>query len=260
MKTHARLYLPHVYTIGVQHSSTFEAIKHLGNGKVLVKLKTGEWVRPSNVSTEKVYERDSGADKVLTKSHNLTINNWEREIATTYDSVWAVDTNTKNIGGNEISVVTAIEAYFVLNASSDSVKIRFSMHPNILFKNAQKGLAEKVGWCKLIGQIIKRDDYSEQLRIALITDHDLGIHRSLNERERPIFKGKNSFLPENISLIYASDKGRDNTLNKFIHMCDKESTKLMRGFEQDGFCEKDGQRISLDEIPNIDNKIYGENS
>lgn len=94
-------------------------------------------------------------------------------------------------------------------------------------------------------------------QIAIITDHDLGVHKLLNAQEAPIVDATNSYLPKNFTLVYAStDSGVENRLNWLLAKCDKESARILNLFEKQGCCEHNGTRISINDIPVFDIDKY----
>jgi hypothetical protein len=64
-------------------------------------------------------------------------------------------------------------------------------------------------------------------KIGLIVDSDLGNHQAFNNREIPIFD--DFYLPENVTIIYASDKGGTEYLStKMIKYCHDLATGLYK--------------------------------
>lgn len=80
-----------------------------------------------------------------------------------------------------------------------------------------------------------RDHFQEQNEnpsIAVIIDSELGNIPSFNNRTLPIFN--NYYLPENIDILYASDKGR-HLQNKLLKKCDKEAKKALKEYKKHTF-------------------------
>jgi len=69
--------------------------------------------------------------------------------------------------------------------------------------------------------LIGRPEVKDRDRIALIVDHDLNGLDGYNLRTVPIHEG--FFLPENVDLIYANDRGTNFIGSKLVRMCDVES-------------------------------------
>ncbi len=65
-------------------------------------------------------------------------------------------------------------------------------------------------------------------RIMVVVDHNLGKLESYNSRNCPLIEGdENTYLPENIRIVYASaDKYNDSLFNQLIKACDEEATFL----------------------------------
>jgi hypothetical protein len=75
----------------------------------------------------------------------------------------------------------------------------------------------------LIRMIGASPEYDDGKRYAIITDSDLGLHGAYNERSEPYFA--DYLLPNNFTLVYATDKGRD-LANQVIKLCDHEAGQM----------------------------------
>lgn len=217
----------------------------------------GQIVTPDSVSTQTYYERKSGKDKILNSVPGILNNtqNTPLYLARKYDEIWVVDTNTKQVSGETLSV-TSIGGYKFKEEPNESVvKVSRFDSANLVFKGISIEYCEKFGWCKAIGRIMTRSDFSENLKIALVTDHAFDTHAALNRQEKVIIG--ETYLPKYIELLYASSEvGKEYILNKLIGAGDTEAKKIIRSFETDS-CYIDGSnKIDFGDIPNVDIRKY----
>ncbi len=139
-----------------------------------------------------------------------------------FDYIYAIDTNSKEVNGDLISV-----CYCVKYKPSTRELL---MRGPICFKN-NPDVTEKTNWRELIKDIIHQKEYRDNFKIAIIVDSDYGNIEKYNSRESPI--DTQFFLPENFTLIYAStDSGLENFPNRLIAECDKLAKKYIKDLER----------------------------
>jgi hypothetical protein len=141
-----------------------------------------------------------------------------------YDLIFAIDTNTKVIDGESVSVSCVVLCKLIRD-KNNVLNAEFAPIHCLEFRNIQ-GMAENIAWMKAIQFIIANPSYSIDIKYGIIVDSDLGNISSYNNRSKPIYSG--FYLLPNIELIYAStDVGKEYLANKLISLCDKEATKLL---------------------------------
>ena len=174
-------------------------------------------------------------------------------MASDFDVFWAIDTNTKRVGGEEVSISCILECYAHL-AEPTRVDVAFRKYANIVFRNCPEGAAERYGWYWLIKAITSNPRYGGSLRIGVITDHDLARHSEYNAGELPIHG--QMYLPPNFTLMYAtSDAGKENVLNTLIMKCNTDATGILRQLEETGRATIDSTTITMDQIPDLRNSV-----
>ena len=141
-----------------------------------------------------------------------------------FDSVFAVDTNTRTIDQDKVSVAALlhckIEKTNNIYATIEYAFISWYVYWNI------RGKEENLAWMQIAKAITTHSEYQNQ-KVALLVDSDLGNHDQFNKRELPIFD--NYYLPPNITLIYASaDGGKEILINRLISFCDKKSNEFLQ--------------------------------
>lgn len=196
------------------------------SGEVRLSYQGGE-VLPVSAWLERSYERAKGP-KLLNYAQidceALTVS--EPHLLQSYDRVYAIDTNTRQIGSTRISVA-AIEVGTVepVNFSRSLRLAKFGLVSVLEFRDV-KGKPENVAWRKAVELIQASPSIPGHFRMAMIVDSDLGSLHSYNDRTRPI-EGE-FYLPRAFTLLYASaDTGRDQLSNKLIALCDKHSRRLL---------------------------------
>jgi len=186
----------------------------------------GEKLSPEISWIETSYNRLKG-DKILNYTPNI-----EHNIVgnanfglNSYDLIYAIDTNTKNIKNCAVSICCAVSCEIDIENDKVCGTIR-SQH---LFEfRDQRGAIENYAWHFLINNLIEN---SINIRVGIIVDSDLDNIPKYNNRELPIIN--DYFLPKNINLIYASsDAGKEFITNKLISLCDREANKLLTYIEQ----------------------------
>ena len=221
------------------------------NGQAYVHTLPGEKVKADYVSSQVQYTGKTGKIKVISLIHNKVTLDINKSLATDFDYIFAIDTNTNKLDNDSIS----ISSIFQCNANiiGNRVKCRWHKIINICFKNTSSKESERIGWAKLVKFIASNNKYDD-LRIAIITDHDRNRHAMYKNRELPIFG--DIYLPSNITIIYAaSDKGSGNIMNKLLVDCDNDANRCFNQLSGDGFIVDDNTKITVDQLPDVkDNK------
>ena len=197
------------------------------------------------------YDGKSGKEKVITRVQDKVIPNQSdlfRYLSTSFDFLMAIDTNSKIIDAETISVSSVVHCVVRESSEPNAYYADFPWHGAILFRNCPSELhPEKFGWITEIKRI-NSIPQNKQKRFALITDHDLDNHISFNKKHVPIFD--NFYLPDNFQLIYGrSDSSNENFLNYLVKQCDKKSADLVNEINKNGYCQNAGQRFSISQIP-----------
>ncbi len=191
-------------------------------------------------SFEYGYERESGKKKILTTGPvipDACFINPSLPFAD-FDHVFAVDTNTKNIGEDRVSVAAITYCCVGLkngNQFSLSVPILMAWYE---YRNVE-GPPENLAWKELIEAILRNPELQKG-EIGLIVDSDLGKHKDFNKRVLPIYE--NFYLPERFRMLYGStDGGKESLVNKLISFSDKRSNYLLGILEKDDPCKDRGE-------------------
>lgn len=141
-----------------------------------------------------------------------------------YDHLVAVDTNTNWLNGSSVSVTAA----FHLIPISPRLRELYC-HARVLMLSELWNVSvkpENLGWWQVLNAI-QLYQHEFQGKIGLIVDSDLGSHPEFNVRRKPIVG--EYYLPDNVTMIYASDKGGPEHLStKMIRYCHNLASDLYR--------------------------------
>lgn len=141
-----------------------------------------------------------------------------------FDRIFAIDTNTKVVNGEIISV-SCIVLCKLTRDKNNLLFAEFAPVHCLEFRNIH-GVAENIAWMRAIQFVTANPAYNMNLKFGIIVDSDLGNISSYNNRSKPIYS--DFYLPKNIELIYAStDVGKEYLANKLISLYDKDATKLL---------------------------------
>lgn len=145
-----------------------------------------------------------------------------------YDQILAVDTNTKEINGEIISVCCVVKCQLDL---SESPKFTANAWPDacIEVRNITEA-PERLFWEVVLRGIVKSEGYEKLGSVAIVVDSELGRLDDMNNRTEAI--RADYMLPEKCSLIYASaDKGREWIGYHLIKLCDRVASIVLEGLE-----------------------------
>jgi hypothetical protein len=179
---------------------------------------------------ERNYGRNSGKPKVVSSipSDGKIFFTAERALFA-YDSVIAVDTNSRMIFGKQCGVCVS---YFTPQppAKCDSNGVPFICLAAYLIVGIRKEVnPEQIGWHLILTKHLNSSRTPDQ-RIAIVVDSELGSHREINERKKSYYM--NNILPAQLTLVYASSDVDNETLGgKMIRMCDGMATKVFDELE-----------------------------
>jgi hypothetical protein len=200
----------------------------IGPGRQIEMLRDGAVLTPLRAWTGSHREKVNGGEKPLVRvpipPANLQLG--ELLALKQFDRIFAIDTNTNKIGDVVVSASCFAECRFRVDAEEEVFE--YAIHGALDFQNGPVPKCENFAWHMLIRMIGTSPDYDDGKRYAIITDSDLGQHGAYNERSEPYFA--DYLLPDNFTLIYATDKGRD-LANQVIKLCDREAGQMWRQME-----------------------------
>ena len=211
----------------------------------------GRIIKPDVTFSQTHYEGQSGKEKVIARIQDKVIRDTAalmRCLSSSFDLIIGIDTNTKIIDGESVSVSGVINCIVQKTPESSDYYVNFPWHGAMIFRNCPKELPpEKFGWLALIQRFL-RDRRNVGKRVGFVTDHDLDNHIPYNDRKMPIFKDE--YLPANFTMMYGrSDGPNENLLNHLVKQCDKKSKEVLNEIEGKGYCQFGETKIPIDHIP-----------
>lgn len=185
-----------------------------------------QYIKPSFVELTAYYER-ANKRKIIYKyscvdtyppgNIHWVMKGWAR--------FFAIDTNTREIEGVQVSVTSVIQGYVL-----DTEKGVGSYKLDTYYTEANINVAgnpETFAICKLISKVSKEFAGNETLRFGIITDSELGLIDKYNARTECLLPGL--LLPPNFHIMYATaEAGRDTFMpNKMMSMCDQAASEAL---------------------------------
>jgi hypothetical protein len=191
---------------------------------------------------ETTYERPKGPkiiERIGLEAERL---HFDPDVAifTNFDRVFAVDTNTREIGGVSISVTAVTEIVPPKPCGHGTIRVIF-FHEFMQVT----GKPELVGWLSVALDLTRAKEYQLLSRIGLIVDSELSDLPEYNARTRPLLTGvlgRDHFLPERVTLVYATADKRDFIVNKAIRSADDCARRLLDALEE-GRIEPNPRRV-----------------
>jgi hypothetical protein len=222
-----------------RETMTFEGIAH-----------NGQLVKPAVTFSQTSYIGESGKEKVLTRTHDKVIPNQADLIIhlSSFDTIIAVDTNSKKVGADQLSVSGIVLCRVRPVKEDNSYAVNVLLHCTVPFRNCPLGLSPEIfGWILTINKFC-REPTNAKRKYCLVSDYDLNNHGQYNNRSLPIYK--NIYLPSNVVFMYGKgDSSKENILNNLIMLCDKEASRVIKEMEETGFYKCQDKNISISQIP-----------
>lgn len=177
------------------------------------------------------------------------------EALSRYDVIFAIDTNTKEISGERVS----ISGFIPFSLEKEGTDYKVVLQENSVQLYDFRGVGEKpelVAIAKLVLDLKKSGASSESVKVGIVTDTELGSLRDFNNCDRPIYK--DIFLPKNFSLLYASSDTGFEILNKFIRLCDREAGRTLDDLRSGQVVG--GPFVHLPEFPGVTVRVGSRNA
>lgn len=195
--------------MGIKNNETFPLI-----GKSKLRCNR-ERDNPKNGGKKVQHESISPNDTTWFNSNSQLLS---------YDHLIAVDTNTNQFNGSNVSVTAA---YHIMPLIFNSEAAYCNARVLALIETWNVRVKpENLGWWQILQAL---DNNTEKLigNIGLVVDSDFDNHDGFNSRKKPIVL--DYFLPENVTLIYGSDKGGAEHLSTMlIKYCHNLAADLLK--------------------------------
>jgi hypothetical protein len=208
-------------------------------------------IKPAITYSQTHYKSDSGKERVTVQIQDKVIPNEAelmRHLSSDFDLIIAIDTNTRVIRSERISVSGVVHCVLQHTDDPNSYHADFPWHGAILFRNCPSDLhSEKFGWITMM-QRINCESLNKMKKFAIVTDHDLDNLTSYNNKKTAIFK--DFYLPDNFTFMYGRGASPNQSLlNYLVKQCHKESTEVLRMIEQTGYYQHGDNKYQIDQIP-----------
>lgn len=197
-------------------------------------------LRPEKSILERSYERTKGP-KVLTQiptspTNSLTLS---PDLALTkYDTIFAIDTNTRKLHGRMVSVAALVLGKWT---RAPDLKLCFAPTQALEFHDCDCH-PDLLALKHVIMQIENDPRRSTAGNIAFIIDSHLGNFEKIISRQIPILD--ECYFPKWANLIYASDAASDSISNILLRASDHAANSLLQQIESGA-----GHLVSQEESP-----------
>lgn len=180
---------------------------------------------PVKTIVSRYYERPSGKPKYLAQSSPLSkdaVLCSESSILMNCECLVSIDTNTRLMNGRRVSVTTAYMTDIPLIL--DQTEIPFShLVSYIVVGHSHEVAAEKLGWYLVMKNKL-RPKVKGSKKLGIIVDAHLSEIPTINARSQSFYR--NYLLPEQFSMIYASDCAADGIVNHMIRYSEKSNVEV----------------------------------
>lgn len=187
--------------------------------------ENGEVVAPENIEVGSAYARPEKQPKVLTRAIAEPVNVQldPNRALSRFASVFAVDSNTKQIGTVKVSVSASV---LITHIEIGETRWDAKLGPQDLFEfHEATDPPERIGWWETIKRITSHPEIN--VPVALIVDSDLDKLEAFNGRHESVLGGQ--YLPDGIQLLYGcADRGTQEFIaNAAIADCDREASRVL---------------------------------
>jgi len=197
-------------------------------------------VDPSTITRRLTHKRAGKDDKVIYSApaddFSLSLGHFD-ELKRRFDYLIAVDTNTrKKPEVQEGYAVSASCIYYIsepIQTVTSQIQYQHLASYIILDTNIH-AKHEPLGWHLAIIRHVAHPVLRTS-RIGIIVDSELGKHLEINARKIAYYAGH--YLPENVTLLYASGERTDTFANGMIKHCDAGANAMLDEMERRGLDE-----------------------
>jgi hypothetical protein len=192
---------------------------------------------PSSLRSQISHARQNGkGDKVLvstpTDDFAALDESFITQLQKKFDYLVAVDTNTEldRIDGYKVSACCVCGVLQPLASLTDRVPYQ-TLACHLILDSGDMGNAERLGW-HLVATVTINTPFLRTQRIGVVVDSELADHVAINARTKPYYG--DHFLPENVSLVYASSDKIETLVNEMIRLNDKNAVQLIKAVKREG--------------------------
>lgn len=193
------------------------------DGTIVITDAEGHEIDPEYMEREVFYDRP-GKPKVQTRwrlEAGLASVSGIPELAR-YESLFAIDTSTRTVDGQRVSVACFFSFRLVPNGDKFAVEPEANLN-FYEFRAVNDGNPEMLAILKVASDVAASAPVLPGVahRFAIVTDSELGAHDDINSRARPIYG--NHYLPEQFRLVYASAETGHEFVKKLVRFCDQQA-------------------------------------
>lgn len=187
----------------------------------------------NTISVERSYKRSSGKDKVLSSIPGVGMNaafDVNSMLVKEYDYIMAIDTNSRVIDGNKVSICTCCMVLGSVKQFTTTREVSMSCDSFLIFNPLETLNPEQIGWFLAIKYLLTLPFDNGRGKLALIVDSEKDSLPKFNSRSLPFFL--NHYLDKQLKFCYASDKDTDTISGILLKQCHLRSNELVRAFQK----------------------------
>jgi hypothetical protein len=205
-------------------------------GELIMIGNDGKPLKHASARVDRSYPREKKGPKILSSIHlpkgSPLLAEPDRALFQ-FDTIFAIDSNTKTIRDHAVSIAAITLCKWLQKepapiagyATTKAIEFRdIDCHPDLL------------AWKRFLIEIKEHPNFSEIGKVALIADSHLGDLAKIERREQPILD--DFFLPEWVSIVYASDKPKDRLSNILLGEAHRYASNLLNQIENGDWREE----------------------
>ena len=164
-----------------------------------------------------------------------------------FKHVFGLSTTTMTIGDQAISV-SNVGQMSIQGTAGEGRQVRVASEPLFFtYKGLSEDGAKRHALKRLIEFITTHPEYNEKDRVAIITNYDIGNHKSYNSGELPIYR--EFYLPMNVEVVFATDSFASEVMSTLIDHCNQQVQLVLKTLEINGSVNIGDRNIGIDNIP-----------
>jgi hypothetical protein len=218
------------------------------DGEIVLTDDRGNPVTPEHMERTVQYSRSKGP-KIQSRSKvtcdRVSVGGLKE--FTQYESVFVIDTNTRTVNGEKISVACFVCCRFVSEAAQVRIDCEGKLNIYEFHNVPEKENPEMLAVLKVARDVARSSGSRSELRIAFVSDSELGSHDGISSRQQLIYG--DSYLPPGFVLHYASTDTGQEAINRLIKFCDKKSSNYLSYLEEGSV--KKSELNPLEEEPSV---------
>jgi hypothetical protein len=156
---------------------------------------------------------------------------WTEEAALAqYDRVFVIDTNSKKIDGEWVSVSSMAVCTLREDAAGPETMLSEVVHVGAFEFRGLPENQERFGWILFQHAIVNGPSFNKESPYLMVTDHALSEHHDINEQKIALFD--DVMLHPSLSIGYATSESGSAFLQRVIRKCDRMARTVLESIRK----------------------------